>query len=314
VWIYEYDAGTWTPTAELHASNWEEGAGFGCTVALDGDTLVVGAHHAFTGVPGEAYVFRFDGTSWTEEARLVPTESRPGDWFGEGLAVEGNRVVVGAPGHNDTGLWAGAVYVFRKQGGTWSQEARLEFPDAAPYLSAGNDVALQGSRIVVGCIGPTTTGGALRVYHLTPAGWLLDFNLMASDAPLFGALGYEVDLQDDLVIGGAPGVDGVAENTGAAYVFTVPPPPGPGDRLEGLAADVEALDLPPGIENALLAKLDTALAQLQGDNEANDAAAVGALEAFIQQVEAQAGKMIPQSAADDLIAVAQLVIALVEGA
>ncbi len=85
---------------------------------------------------------------------------------------------------------------------------------------------------------------------------------------------------------------------------------GPVELLDILAQDIIDLDLQPGIENSLLAKLDTALQKLEDDNENNDAAAVNLLEAFINTVEAHRDKKIPEADADALIAAAQEIIDL----
>ncbi len=84
----------------------------------------------------------------------------------------------------------------------------------------------------------------------------------------------------------------------------------PVELLDILAQGIIDLDLQPGIENSLLAKLDTALQKLEDDNENNDAAAINLLDAFINAVEAQRGKKISDTDADSLIATAQEIIEL----
>ncbi len=88
---------------------------------------------------------------------------------------------------------------------------------------------------------------------------------------------------------------------------------GPVELLDILAQGIIDLDLQPGIENSLLAKLDSALQKLEDDNENNDTAAINLLEAFIKTVEAQYGKKIPKANADVLIAAAQEIIELLSG-
>jgi len=88
---------------------------------------------------------------------------------------------------------------------------------------------------------------------------------------------------------------------------------GPMVLLDFLAQDIIDLELQPGLENSLLAKLDTALQKLEDDNENNDAAVINLLEAFINAVEAQRGKKIPEADADALIEAAQEIINLLSG-
>jgi hypothetical protein len=87
---------------------------------------------------------------------------------------------------------------------------------------------------------------------------------------------------------------------------------GPADFVEDLSEAVEALDLPRGTANSLQAKLDAAKKKLTDDNQNNDVAAINALEAFINEVEAQRGKKIPETDADALIGLAQAIIDLLE--
>ena len=80
-----------------------------------------------------------------------------------------------------------------------------------------------------------------------------------------------------------------------------------------IGKDIIDLDLHPGIETSLLAKLNTAIDKLQDDNAKNDKAAVNSLQAFINAVEAQYGKKIPEQGADSLITAAQQILDLLTG-
>ncbi|MHC4158568.1 MAG: FIMAH domain-containing protein, partial [Planctomycetota bacterium] len=84
----------------------------------------------------------------------------------------------------------------------------------------------------------------------------------------------------------------------------------PTELIAELLEDVRDLGLPGGIENSLMAKLNAALASLEDENENNDIAAINTLGAFINAVEAQRGKKIPEAEADALIAAAQQIIDL----
>ena len=161
--------------AYLKASNTEAGDAFGTTVALDGDTLVVGTgaeDSNATGVNGNqadnsdvdsgaVYVFTRTGGVWTQQAYLKASNAEVGDTFGRGLALRGDTLVVGAfsDDSNATGVGgnqadnsaseSGAVYVFRRTGGVWAQENYVK----ASNTEAGDRfrlVALDGDTLVVG--------------------------------------------------------------------------------------------------------------------------------------------------------------------
>ncbi|MBL8765456.1 MAG: FG-GAP repeat protein, partial [Phycisphaerae bacterium] len=143
---------TWSQQAYLKASNTDMGDLFGSSVAVSGDTVVVGAYQEdsnATGVNGNqannslwsagaAYVFVGSGGNWSQHAYLKASNTEAGDYFGWSVAVSGDTVVVGAwrEGSNTTGvngnqsdnstLGGGAVYVFVRAHGVWSQQAYLK--------------------------------------------------------------------------------------------------------------------------------------------------------------------------------------------
>ncbi len=195
---------TWSQEAYLKASNAEGGITgqggwlgwgdtFGGSVAVSGDTAVVGAaweSSNATGVNGNqsdnsmdaagaSYVFVRNGTSWTQEAYLKASNTGPGDLFGT-VALAGETIVVGAPSEasratgvngdqsDDSAPMAGAAYVFLRNGTTWSQEAYLKASNAGgidiggPYGDQfGKAVSLSGNRVVIGA--PTEGSAATGV-------------------------------------------------------------------------------------------------------------------------------------------------------
>ena len=145
----------WFEQAKLTAAS--DGAAndlFGYSVAVAGDTAVVGAH--LDDIPaatdaGSAYVFVRSGGVWTQQAKLTASDAAGGDNFGFSVAVAGDTAVVGA--HLDTtvaGSYAGSAYVFVRSGGVWSQQAKLRASDAAPGDDFGWSVAVAGDTAVVG--------------------------------------------------------------------------------------------------------------------------------------------------------------------
>src|SRR5262249_28291282 len=117
----------WSQQAKLTASDAAAGAIFGLSVAVTGDTVVVGAS-GDNMLAGSAYVFVRSGTSWSQQAKLTASDAATGDRFGDGVGISGDTVVVGA---SDAASDAGAAYVFVRRGTRWSQGAKLHASGAA---------------------------------------------------------------------------------------------------------------------------------------------------------------------------------------
>ena len=183
VYIFVRQGTTWTQQAYLKASNTEPsddvtpGDSFGDAVAIDGDTLVVGARFedsAGIGVnpndqddnngadSGAAYVFVRNGTTWSQQAFLKQsTNLGIQNQFGASVTISGDTIAVGAPGESSasTGIngdelnqdapGAGAVYVFGRSGTTWTQQAYIKGQDAETLDSFGSTVALDGTTLAV---------------------------------------------------------------------------------------------------------------------------------------------------------------------
>ena len=92
--------------------------------------------------PGAVYVFVRTGGAWTEQGKLLPSDGMAGDGFGDALALQGDTAVVGAPENSSAASGAGAVYVFARTGGIWTQEAKLLASNAEAGDSFGTSVAL----------------------------------------------------------------------------------------------------------------------------------------------------------------------------
>lgn len=237
-------AGGPTQEAYLRASNPGNTDFFGYSVALDGDTLVVGAlaeDSAATGVGGNqndesasdsgaAYVFVRSGNIWTQQAYLKASNTESEDYFGISVAIDGDTVVVGAYGEasvatgvggnqaNNSAPFAGAAYVFVRSGTTWTQQAYLKASNTEEYDLFGNDVAIEADLIVVGAPGEDGGGGGLgAAYTFTRSGtvWSAPTYLKPTAAVGTAAFGRSLALDAGTLVVGAPG----EQNTGAAYVF-----------------------------------------------------------------------------------------------
>ena len=170
-YVFRFDGTRWTQEAKLTASDGKAGDQFGNSVGISGDTVVVAAARAGRGVDrGAAYVFRFDGTSWSQEAKLTASDSENRDLFGWSVGISDDQIVVGAlkgdGGERDTG----AAYVFQRTGTAWSEELKLLASDAEQNDRFGVSVAIFQHTVFVGAHGDDDLGsaaGAAYVYELT---------------------------------------------------------------------------------------------------------------------------------------------------
>ena len=236
-YVYVREGATWTRQAVLKAGAPERNAAFGDSLAISGDTIVVGARGE--GANGAAYVFVRTASTWSQEARLEPSKGSAGDQFGAAVAISGNTIVVGArsddgnaqgvPGDEET-RDSGAAYVFVRTGSTWDEQAYLKASNFYLGDSFGQSVAVSGSSIVVGAPfeDSAATGvdgdpfdnsaelsGAAYVFEWTGSAWSQTSYLKASDTTEFDEFGYAVDIADNTIVVGARNKDG----GGGAYAF-----------------------------------------------------------------------------------------------
>ena len=150
----------WVQKAKLTASDGEEWDWFGTSVAISGDTVVVGADDDVIGTntdQGSAYVFVRSGDTWTQTAKLTASDGAADDSFGHSVAISGDTVVVGADGDDNN---KGSAYVFEKPAAGWAnmtQTAKLTASDGEDYDHFGYSVAISGDTVVVGA--PLADGG-----------------------------------------------------------------------------------------------------------------------------------------------------------
>ncbi|MET0647059.1 MAG: hypothetical protein ABW208_10590, partial [Pyrinomonadaceae bacterium] len=194
---------------------------FGVSVAVDGDTAVVGAHDddSPSTDAGSAYVFVRTGSTWAQQKKLVASDAAANDHFGRSVAISGDTIVVGAEADDSPNADAGSAYVFVRAGSVWTEQQKLVAPDQAPSDNFGISVVIGGDTIIVGAHlsnSPVSNTGAAYVFVRTGSTWAGQQKLVASDAAAEDRFGISVAMSGDTAVVGADGDDGSA---GAAYVF-----------------------------------------------------------------------------------------------
>jgi hypothetical protein len=214
----------WTQVAELLAADPGEEDGFGYSVAISGDTLVVGAPWHSDGT-GAVYVFERSGSIWAQQAMLTIQNGAWDDRFGYAVAIAGDTIVAGSPGHVAQGsTHAGTAYVFVRSGASWAQQAELWAGDGGWFDWFGGSVAIDGDTIVVGApmhrVESWAMAGAAYVFVRSGGGWAQQAELSASDGGPGAQLGTSVAIDGDTVVAGAPEYHaGHVDGVGAAWVF-----------------------------------------------------------------------------------------------
>jgi len=278
-YVFVRNGTTWTQQAYLKASNTDTFDLFGASVAISGDTIVVGASFegsSATGVNGDqndnsahqagaAYVFVRNGTTWSQQAYLKASNTDAVDEFGYSVAVSANTIVVGAryessvargingDQNDNSACFAGAAYVFVRNGTTWTQQAYLKASNTVAKSSCGivnaqfgSAVAISGDTIIVGALAEDSnaTGingneedhsafgsGAAYIFARSGTTWSQQAYVKASNTDIFDSFGASVAVSGDIAVVGAfdessnaTGVNGdqndnSAAQAGAAYVF-----------------------------------------------------------------------------------------------
>ena len=228
VFVFARSGATWSLQEMIADPNDVAGDYFGDKVALSGDTVLVGDQHRRTAdrqpAGGVVYAYVRSGTTWERQATLSPSDASVYDFFGKQVALSGDTALVAGETNADDSR-AGVVYVFGREGSTWSQLVQLSSPDAADPRSFGVFVALSDDFALVGSSGATASGvgvaGAVCVYTESGSQWSLRTRMTNPAPESFGQFGGPFAISGSTVVVGDPwrNTAGVTE-AGAVCVAT----------------------------------------------------------------------------------------------
>ena len=171
---------------------------------------------------GAAYVFTKVGKDWTSPVKLIPSDGTAGDRFGISVAIDGKYAVVGAQYDDDNGANSGSVYVFKFDGTTWIQHAKLTASDGSADDRFGNKVAIAENYIVVGAYRKNSRTGAAYVFERNNQTWTEVIRLTPNDGQAGDEFGRAVAISDDHIAIGAYLDDNESgTNAGAIYVYSI---------------------------------------------------------------------------------------------
>ena len=198
VFIYEQSGEDWEMVNTINTSGATD-------LAVEGNTILLGIGSVEDrSEPGKVLVYSFTDGDWVLTQTITPEDSQAGDFFGNAVALQDNRAVIGASGSE-------AAYVFELQDGQWVQTARLTASDAEGNANFGASVALDGPRVVVGASNDSMSGqerkGSAYAFGLTNEAWTQITKLTTDQADVRG-YGTIVSISGRNVAIGAGGTKG----------------------------------------------------------------------------------------------------------
>jgi hypothetical protein len=211
-YVYRWNGSTWVQVVKLSADDGAADDAFGYSVSISGETAAVGAAADDTR-RGSAYVYRWSGSAWVQEAKLSADDGVADDNFGWSVSVSGEIVVVGARSEENN---RGSAYVYRRSGGAWVQEAKLTAGDGVTGDIFGHSASISGQTVIVGAYGDEGGRGSAYVYGWNGSTWAQVAKLTAGDGEASDYFGASVSISGDIAVVGAVGDE---SGRGSAYVY-----------------------------------------------------------------------------------------------
>ena len=229
VYVYVRSYFAWSLQQKIVASDGAKDDHFGVSVALLGDTLVVGANQDDDNgaQSGSVYIFVRSGTTWTQQQKIIANDGAMSDYFGSSLALTGDTLVVGAHRDDDKGIYSGSVYVYSSSlnsASSWSFQQKL-VPDGklSDHDHFGESIDLAGDILVIGAHGDDDKGlgsGSVYVFVRSGGTWEKKQKLVAEiDGADGDSFGYSVALSSETIVVGAHMDDDKGSESGSVYIF-----------------------------------------------------------------------------------------------
>ncbi|MCK5194773.1 MAG: FG-GAP repeat protein [Desulfobulbaceae bacterium] len=223
-YIFHYNGTSWVEMQKITANDASSWNKFGQSVAISGDTAIIGAYgdNDRGESAGAAYIFHLDGSNWSQSQKLTAFDTTAWDQFGQSVAISGDYAIIGAYGDSDNGPLSGSAYIFYYNGNNWLQNQKLIANDGAPWDNFGQSVAISANVAIVGAYKDDDKGkssGSAYVFYNDGSNWLFEQKLTASDGVASDFFGHAVSIYGDYAIAGAYGDDDNGILSGSAYVF-----------------------------------------------------------------------------------------------
>ncbi len=230
-YVFDRNGTTWTQQAKIAPADGLAYDDFGASVSLSSNTLLIGADSHDMNAPdsGAAYIYLRTGNTWNLEAKVAPGDGADSDYFGWASVLSGDTALIGAYGDDDKGSDAGSAYVYVRNGGVWTQQAKLLAADGSAGDVYGVSVALSGDTALVGATFDDPKGvnsGSAYIYQRNGSVWTEYSKIVPSDGAATDWFTYSVALSGDTALVGARYDDDKGSDAGSAYVFVLRNAPG----------------------------------------------------------------------------------------
>ncbi len=223
VYVFERVGTAWVETARLTALDAGLRHQLGTSVSIDGDRIASGAPRAMGAVDntGAAYLFERGLSGWSQAAKAYPPDGTTGDYLGRSLELDGDRLVVGAPGEDRAIDGSGKIFVFERSGSGWSETGSMTEGVPSANARLGLSVALEGELVFSGAPHPSRRGRALA-FGENAGTWAEQRRFRAgagtTNRHRFGS---SVAVHGTTLAVGMPGDDGLGTDSGAVHLFDV---------------------------------------------------------------------------------------------
>jgi len=221
-YVYKREGTTWNFQAKLLPTVGYEGANFGWAVAIDGDYAIIGAPRYGYIDRGCAYIFKRDGTAWTQQAWIYPSDPANNDYFGYSVSIFEDYAIIGAYVDDDNGLNSGSAYIFKREDTSWSEQAKILAIDGEEHDHFGEKVSIYEDTVLIGALGDDDNGetsGSAYIFKRDGTTWTQQTKLNPLDAEAGDQFGSSVSICGDTAVVGAQFDDFIEYCSGSAYVF-----------------------------------------------------------------------------------------------
>ncbi|MHC4117242.1 MAG: C10 family peptidase [Planctomycetota bacterium] len=225
--IFTRNDADWIFSAKARASDGMKYAYLGYLVSISGEYLISAqdlSGDKYEENYGPVYIFKRNDVTWTEQAKLTTPVGVDPDLFGNSIAISEDWAVVGAPAGDGNRERSGIVYLYKREGTSWTPHAELTAPDGNTGDSFGDSIAISGYYMIIGASDDENDymgkeAGSAYIFTLDGEGWTQQAKLTAPDGAINDHFGRTVAIDGDFAIVGAEDDDDNGSGSGSAYIF-----------------------------------------------------------------------------------------------
>ncbi|MEF8879294.1 MAG: fibronectin type III domain-containing protein [Candidatus Thermoplasmatota archaeon] len=205
-YIFKKTDSSWVQQTKLVPNDLDPHDHFGSSVDIEGDYAIVGAEEYAYGIstdqPGSVYVFKRNDDTWVQQEKLLASDGSDGDSFGYSVDIDGNTLLIGAIYDDGIGENSGSAYVFKRNGDTWTQEAKLTASDSNAYDFFGCSVSLHDDTALIGAHSDSyyNSDRIGSAYFFSRNNGIWSQKTITSDGNKYNGFGKDVSIYDNLAV------------------------------------------------------------------------------------------------------------------